>query len=240
MLLSDEDMIGLPAEPAAAFVFLERVARARLDEILENAMSTTWDNEIEYVGAVIAVAKHYRIDIGDWEPPHVNDENAGTIFRMFKLHISGVCTELRLMNMERARQSVISIDTATKAKLRGLLDQMREEVDNQLGLTPRKRDALYSKIAALAKEVDSDWARSESLGNLAIELAEDLDEAVGTLENVRKWFGQIAVLLSRARRDQRHSQIPPPPQREPKGIEAPRTKAQGRPPPKKFDDEIPF
>jgi hypothetical protein len=231
-------MTGLPAQPEEAFVHLERIARERLQEILQETRLETWDNEVDYVGTVMALARHYRIDIGQWELPHVEDENVGSVYRMFKLHISGLCTELRLRNADRARQSAITFDPATKAKLRRLLDQMREAVDKERGLTPRKRDALYSKIAALSKEVDSDWARSESLGNLAIELAEDADEAVGKLENVRRWFGDIAALLNRARRDQGQQQLPPP--RERKRIEPPRTKPRGSQWDTKIDDEIPF
>ena len=235
-MLSDEDMVGVPAQPEEAFVYLERVARERLQAIASN---NSWDNEVEYMGTVLALARHYRIDIGDWQLPHVEDDHVGSRYRMFKLHISGISTELRLRNADRAKRSIISFDPATKAKLRRLLDQMRGAVENETRLTPRKRDALYARIAALSKEVDSDWAKSESLGNLAIELAEDADEAVGKLENVRRWFGDIAALLGTARREQGQQQLPPP-SREPKKIEPPRRKPRTSQWDNPIDDEIPF
>lgn len=186
----------------------------------------------------MAIARHYKIDIGDWQLPHVEDEHVGSAYRMFRLHISGVCTELKLRNADKSRLSTISFDPATKVKLRRLLDQMREAVDRESKLTSRKRDALYSRIAALSKEVDSDWARSESLGNLAIELAEDADGAFGRMENIRGWFGDIAALLGRARSEQDQQTLPPP--RERKKIEPPRVKPKSSQWDKKIDDEIPF
>lgn len=188
-------------------------------------------------------AGHYQIgQLSNWQVPDLGDNDIGSTYQQFRLKISGLCMELSLRRAQRIKQSVVSFDPATKAKLRSLLDQMRQEVDNEARLSPRKRDALVSKIAALSKEIDSDWARSESVGSLMIELAEDTDEAVGKLENVRRWFGEIAALLGRSRRERGDgAQLPPP--REPKRIEppkAPKASRQRKSFDKALDDEIPF
>jgi hypothetical protein len=231
VLLEDDDLASAPPDPEAAFVHLERAAR---NNLVRN--SETWDNEVEYIGTVIALAGHYNVDIGQWELPHPESSEVSSVFRMFRIHITTVCTALALRNSDRSKLSVISFNPETKTKLRRLLDQMQETVEKEPCLTQRKRDALYSRIAALSKEVNTDWARSESLGNLAIELAEDGDAVVGRLENLRGWFGDIVALLYKAREEQpQKPSLPAPAQK--KKLPPPRPKQSFD---KKIDDEIPF
>ncbi len=245
-MLSDAEVLALPDHPEDAFLQVERIARDRLDRVLAETNSQGWYNELDYMTAVLAAARHYRIEeVADWKIPHIDDEHVGADYQQFRLKMSGLSMELSLRRAQRIKQSSIAFDPATKVKLRALLDQMRQEVDNEPRLTLRKRDALISKIAALSKEVDTDWARSESVGSLMIELAEDTDEAAGKLDNVRRWFGDIAALLGKSRREQGDSARLPPP-REPKRIEPPTSepktprqrKSQGFD--KVLDDEIPF
>jgi hypothetical protein len=242
-LLSDEEIAGLPDDPEEAFVELERIVRRRLDdrlaELAERGIkSESWDGELEYMNDVLAGATFFGVEaLSSWRVP-APDEDVYAVYSRFTLAVANLTTQMRLAIARKRKVTAISFDPATKAKLRRLLDQMREAVDDEKRLSPRKRDALYSRIASLSKEVDSDWARSESIGNLVIELAEDTDEAVGMLDNVRRFVGDIAALLGRARRDG-GGQPQLPPRREPKQIGGPpkRRPSQWD---KKIDEEIPF
>lgn len=241
-MLSDEDMMKLPDDPWEAFVALERLARERLDELLADQPvngNGNWDYELEYMGSVLGAAQVYGIDeLSSVELPHVEDNHAGVAYRQFRVRISQVCTLLRLRTAQRLKKTAVAFDPATKAKLRHLLDQMRDAVDKEIRLTQRKRDALFSKIADLSREVDSNWSRVESYGALVIEVADAFGEAVDRLEPLRKWIDSIGAAFGKARRDQDdQARLPAP--REPKRIEPPKRRAasQGD---KKIDDEIPF
>ncbi len=247
-MLSDEDIMGLPDHPDEAFVEVERIASSRLEQVLydyreRGVEKNGWDDEIDYMSDVIAGARHYGIEgVKDWSIPGTREE-FWEAYRSFRVTVSSLTKQLRFSNIQRLKQIAIAFDPATKVKLRHLLDQMREAVDKEKNLSPRKKDALFSKIAALSKEIDSDWTRSESYGALAIELAADGDEAVGELKNVRRWLDAIGAVFGKARREQEaRARLPAP--RDPKRIEPPASISRSKPKPsqfdKKIDDEIPF
>jgi hypothetical protein len=234
-------MMSLPDDPEEAFVRFEQLAREHLDEALELEASTNgsgWHNELEYMSEVIGAAKAYGIDeVRDWRLPHAGDDDLGTTYRNFRLQMNYHCVQLRVRHAQRTRRHSVAFDPAAKVKLRHLLNQMREMVDNEKQLTPRKKDALYARIADLSKEIDSDWSRLESYGAMAVEVADDAGEVAGKLESLRKIVDSIAAVFGKAKRDQdEQARLPAP--REQKRIEAP--KESRSTPPKVRDDEIPY
>ena len=247
-VIYDSDLKGLPDDPEEAFVEFERLACTRLEAALEleadaRSDAVSWHNELEYMAEVIGAAKVFGIEgLQELSSPRFGQDDIYSIFEQFKIDVAHLCIQLRLRRARRAKRSSVAFDPAAKVKLRHLLDQMRTMVDEEKQLTPRKRDALFARIAELSAEVDSDWSRVESFGALVVEVADAVGEAAGRLEPLRKMVDSIAAAFGKAGRDRDDgAQLPAP--REQKRIEPPRKTA---PPPARSqrkmasDDEIPF
>lgn len=175
----------------------------------------------------------------DWSIPTIEDRVVDVVYTSFRRAVRRLCTEMQVRIGRRLKENSVAFDPETKKKLRTLLDQMREAVDTEPHLTPRKKDALYRKISALAAEVDSDWSRSESYGALVIEVAGIGGEAAHRLEPMRKLLEAIGGLWGKALRDRDDSPSLPAP-KEQKRIEPPKRQKATYKYDKKLDDEIPF
>jgi hypothetical protein len=143
------DVTSLPDDPEEAFVEFERKARARLEEIQDES----WLNELDYMSAVLGAAKAFGIEaLASLELPDPNGDVAQP-YHQFKMDVGHCIVQLRIHIAHRAKRNTVAFNTAAKIKLRHLLNEMRTVVDNEQRLTPRKREALWSKIAALSAEV---------------------------------------------------------------------------------------
>ena len=216
-MLSDEEIMGLSGDPYEGFVQLERIARKRRDEQLardaEENISQNFHPEREYISDVLAGAAHYKIEaLNNWRLPS-SEDNVYDVHEAFDLLVRNLTTRMRLDYARQRRENGVRFDFATKRTLRALLDQMRQAVDEEPGFTPRKKHALFGRIADLAREVDTDWTRSESLGNLMVELASAADESAGKMERLRKLTTSILEAFGKARSKQHQPELPAPVER---------------------------
>src|SRR5262249_5265026 len=103
-------------------------------------------------------------------------------------------------------------------------------------LDDRKKEALCSKINALANEFDRDRTRFEAFAALVIETAGVVGEATNAMEPARKLLDSIAKFFGMAKsREDANPQLPP--HSEPKKIEPPRKRL---PLPIPDDEDLPF
>jgi hypothetical protein len=114
---------------------------------------------------------------------------------------------------------------------------------DRLEISERKKQAMYSKIDALANEVDRNRTQFDAAMALIVEVASIGGDAAEKLEPVRKWIDSIARLLGRAKEaeDAAAPRLPGPQER--KRIEPPRRtlpKRERSPAVDDLDDEIPF
>jgi hypothetical protein len=85
-------------------------------------------------------------------------------------------TRVQIRSSIRNKAYSVRFDAATKQKVRHLLNQIKEIVD-EVELHDRKKEALYSKINALANEVDRDRTHVQAFGALVVEMAGIVGEA---------------------------------------------------------------
>jgi hypothetical protein len=115
------------------------------------------------------------------------------------------------------------------------LNQIKNIVD-EVELDDRKKEALYSKINALADEFDRDRTHVQAFGALVIEMAGIVGEAANKMEPARKLLDSIARVFGVAKSHE-DANLQLPPHHEPKKIEPPHKRL---PAPKPDDDDIPF
>jgi hypothetical protein len=101
------------------------------------------------------------------------------------------------------------------------LERIKNIVDG-VEVSQRKKEALYSKINALADEIDRDRTRFDAAMALVLEVASTGGEAAEKLEPVRKWIDSIARLLGRAKEEEDAAAQGLPAPEERKQIEPPR------------------
>jgi hypothetical protein len=144
-------------------------------------------------------------------------------------------TRVQIRNSRRDRAYSVRFDAATKQKVRHLLNQIKEIVD-EVELDDRKKEALYSKINALANEVDRDRTHIQAFGALVVEMAGIVGEAANRMEPARKFLDSIARVFGVAKSHE-DANLQLPLHHEPKKIEPPHKRL---PAPKTDDDDIPF
>jgi hypothetical protein len=243
-MISDDELLDLPEDPELAFVQCERKLREGLFRRLEETESYNANSsyKLEYINHVVAVAKALELSIFDeYSIPSLGSD-LHPFYEQFRHDVDHVTVQIRMRHARRVKNYSVALDPATKSKVRHHLQQIKEIVD-RLEVSERKKEALYSKINALADEVDKDRTRFDTAMALITEVASVGGEAADRLEPVRKWIDSIARLLGRAKEaeDAAAPRLPAPKER--KRIEPPRRVIPAKQNSKRIDDlddEIPF
>lgn len=180
----------------------------------------------------------FNIDaLSNWSAPRVDDDI--TLVQQFISDVGHCTTQIRLLRARREKQYSVVLDPATKKKLRHYLDQIRDVVD-KLEMPQPKKDRLYSKIEALALEIDRERTRYQALAALFIEAADDAGEAAKRLEPVVRLVERVGAAIGLSKRsEEAQAKLPPPPER--KRIEPPKKPIRRQSSfDKELNDEIPF
>ncbi len=220
--INDSEIESLPEDPEQAFITFERIIRARYEEAcrsLGNYEPTT-EFQRQYMSRVLPAAKHYNIaELADWNMP-TGQENGWNPYNSFMENVEFCITTLRLRTIERDRQYVVALDGATKAKLRYLLEQIREQIE-ALDISAAKKDRLNTRITALEDEINRERTRYKAFAALMIEACDDFGKAANALEPVVRLIERVGAAIGVAKRSE-ENQPRLPPRREPKQIEPPK------------------
>ena len=236
--LPRELLEGLPEEDDEAFILVEEYARAewrdRLRELTENESSE--DAEMEYMERVLGAAVQYEIDaLKSWMLPNVTDGKVVQLCRQFRSEVGHVVVQLQLNTQRRERKLSVRLDVPDKTKLRRLLDQMRQVIDDA-DLTVGKKERLRARIHDLQQEIDRDRTRLAQVGALIAEvmtIAKECEPALRIGERIAAACG-----YSKEKEDDKRLSAPPAKKQiEPPKVETPKKKSSFD---SDLDDEIPF
>ena len=243
-MISDDELLDLPDDPELAFVQCERKLRESLLEKLRDTESYDGDRsyKIGYINQVVGIAKALDLPIFDEYDVPTLDRPTHSFYEQFLQDVDHFTVQIRMRHARRVKRYSVALDHATKSKIRHHLEQIKEMVD-RLGVSERKKGALYSKINALVEEVDKDRTRFDAAMALILEVASIGSEAAEKLEPARRWIDSIARLLGRAKEaeDAAAPRLPAPKER--KRIEPPRRhlpEEERQRTVDDLDDEIPF
>lgn len=228
-MISDEDLYYLPEDPKEAFVYIESLARQRLDDKLAEARGGYEITELQrhYMNHVIGAAKNYEVEsLQNWRVP-IDEDEIYRVYTAFRSTAVRITFQFRLERASRNKMFSVAFDAATKEKLRHLLGEIRRTVD-KLDVSEAKRDRLYKRIEALALEIDSNRTRMEALGALVA-------EAAGSAKPLVELVERVAGIIGKAKEEEdRKAKLPAPAER--KRIEAPKNRVD----PPGGEDEHPF
>jgi hypothetical protein len=100
----------------------------------------------------------------------------------------------------------------------------------KLDVLQSKKEALFTKIAALEREVNCGRTRFDAVAALWFEVCDKVGEGVERLEPLRKLIDSVGNLIGAAKKEE---------ETEAHRLPAPKTPKQIAPP-KESDDDIPF
>lgn len=230
--MSDDDFLydDLPDDPELAFLSLEAHFKKECEETIAKAHEEQRLDiyYMQYISRVLAVIEelHLESQVSGRSIPSIEDVNFST-YVDFSKDVEHYRTMLQIRHARRRKEFSVALDTPTKLKLRHLLTQIKETID-KLDISESKKEALFSKIAALESEINRDRTRFDAVAALWIEGCEKLGEGVEKLEPLRKLIDLLGNLLGAAKKEEEALRLPAP--KTPKQIE----------PPKALDDDIPF
>jgi hypothetical protein len=240
-MISDNDLENLPAGNEAAFVRLVDL----LNERLANGNPESWEFRAQqYAQVLLAFIDEHNLELGMTSTldRHMPGESTGGFsdwFNAFRNTINYFQARYRF------RTRLVSTDAITvqfnderRHEIHNLLDKIKKVVAN-LTISDRKRDAIYSKIAALASEVDRSRTRIDALMAFILETSETAGEAAENLEPVIKLAERVRKLFARAQAEGQSGALPAPAEENsPKRITGPAVPQPRRS--TQLDDDIPF
>ena len=241
-MITDEEMMNLPEDPAFAFVECEKILRRQLKDSLEKVEGFgVQELYIEYINHVRAAARALELPyFNSISFPH-DYERLFEFFQKFTQEVDFITGETRMRRARRTKEYSVALDSAARkkihlhiAKIKGVLEKL--EVSDQ------KRDALFTKVAALEAEVERTRTRFEVVSAFIIEASSVVGKAIDQLEPARKWVDSIAAIMGKAKEAEVEEQARLPRPTERKRIEDKTDKNQkGQSKPnEEFSDDIPF
>jgi hypothetical protein len=193
--MSDNDLFSLvlPDNPDVAFLKLETLFRKELEETDQD-----YSDYYQYMNKVLCAMDELQIKLFSEQKlpePDSIDDNA---FLLFTAEIDRFRTRVIIRNSKQTKTYSVRLDTATKQKVRHLLNQIKEIVD-KVELDDGKKESLYAKINSLEKEFNQDRTRLEVFGALVVETAGIVGAAAKKMEPARKLLESIAKFLGAAK-----------------------------------------
>ena len=124
--------------------------------------------------------------------------------------------------------TTVTLNDERRAEIHQLLGSIRKVVA-VFDVPEKKRDALYARVAALAKEVDTSQTRFSTVMALILEASETAGKAIEKLDPLTKLIQRVTSIIADQRAEAQQKQLP-----------APGEQKQIAPPRADMDDEIPF
>jgi len=236
-MIKDEELAELSDDPEWAFVEYEHLVRQRTAVAL--AVSPTQDHDrprINYMRHVLAAVGSFKLGIlGGWSVPQVGEGSISSKYEQFQSEVDYAVLQIRPRHARRVKRYSVALDPKAKALVRHHLQQIKDLVD-RLDITERKRNRLYSRIAALEIEISRDRTPYDVVMALIVESSSDAGKVADNLEPVTKRLREIVNIFGGAKEEEDSSTLGLPGPEEHKQI-APPKEAGGSSAP---DDEMPF
>jgi hypothetical protein len=208
-MISARDFVGLPNDADAAFVQLEEKIREELQQL--EMVNNTIPEIIysRYMNGVISAASALGLHFLDHCKDLKTASELSDKYPDVALIVDRFIIEHRIGVAKRERDFAVSLDAPTKAKIRHFITQIKEIID-KLDLPPHKKDEIYKKVAALELEINRARTQLQIAMDATLAVADTAGAVGKKLNPLRKLFGNINALLSRAKEAENQASLPPP------------------------------
>src|SRR5215472_2394761 len=191
-MLDDDFLRSLPDDPELAFVELVDY----LDEWLrKSANSQNFDAEQKYADTLRAFADEYELDVPFRTYPIPGQEDW---WRLFSSDVNYTQNRYRFRHKLGTRMlpgSSVTLNAERRAEIHSLIAKIRKVVA-VLDVSEDKRDRIYSRIAALAKEVDQSKTFYGTLMGLILETSGTLGEAAERLDPLARLIRRLTSIVA--------------------------------------------
>lgn len=227
------DFIELPEDPEQAFLVVED----RYRQECETALNRAHEHEnvsvyyTDYIAQVLGAVEELGLveaAFGTTEIPSIEAVDFHA-YQDFSKRVRHYRTRLEIRHGRRAQGYSVQFNTATRAKLRHSLQQIRK-IFEKIEVEESKREALLARLADLEAEVDRTRTRFDAYAALAIEVADVAGEVVER-SKILDVLDAVARLFGLAKKEEAQRRLPPP--SKPKQIEHRKGRTD-------MDDDIPF
>jgi len=231
-MLNEEFLRSLPDDPELAFIelvdYLDDWLRTRVND--QNFYS-----ERKYADTLRAFVDEYDIDVPFRQYTSVNFDHEGDWWARFSADVNYAQSRFRFRHKLGARMlpsSSVTLNTERRAEIHSLIAKIRKVVA-VLDVSEDKRDRIYSRIAALAKEVDQSKTFYGTLMGLIVETSGALGAAAERLDPLARLIRRITSIVADQKTADEQLKLAAPP--ETKRIEGPARQQY-----QDLDDDIPF
>lgn len=238
-MITDDELNDLPSDPELAFVAVEKILRARVDEAEFDARNNDYDVDpfrFQYMTRVAAAAKAYNVEALDGlvVPKHTRS-GIYDDFQQFKNDVDYVTMQIRMNAAQMNRAGSVSLGPNMKRKVHHFIQQIRDLIEENVTDIPKKEE-LLKKLNQFAAEVDRDRTRLVAAMAFFTTFCAGVGDGFEKLKPVREMFDSISRLLGQAQQLENHYAP---------GLTAPTERKRLAPPPKpepksEIDDNIPF
>jgi len=236
-MLTDDFLRSLPDDPELAFIELVD----HLDKWLvkENGpptdYKTDYRNEQRYAETLRAFADEHNLDVAFRRYLRSDFESEIDWWARFSEDVAYAKSRYQFRRKVGSRMllgSSVTLNAERRAEIHALIARIRKVVA-VLDVSEDKRDRIYSRLAALAKEVDQSKTFWGTLMGLILETSGTLGEAAEKLDPLARLIRRLTSVVADQKTADEQSQLPAPPER--KRIEGPVSQQQ-----LDLDDDIPF
>ena len=173
-MLTDDDWESLPHNTESCFIALIDL----LDQKIHEAEAQDdWNLEREYLSIISAFVTFNKLDVDIISEPE-SEQNFRGYWRVVSGQLRKQKTLFRLSQLDKKNKGIVTelkLTANFKSKINGLLDKIRSLTEGS-GLSENKKDAIFSKLGALAAEVGRDRTRTEALLSLYLDVTSTLGE----------------------------------------------------------------
>ncbi|MGR0184097.1 hypothetical protein [Azospirillum aestuarii] len=224
------DLGELPHDPEEAFMEFD----ARLFEYVEaNKDQQSWSVERRYISRLKAFADEHEINLPFSLKIPIEDDAFGEWYRWALDQIDYYKTRLTIRT-HRGKTSgtvtILTLNDGFRVEIHNRLNQIRSYIESS-PLDEKKKDAIYSKIAALQAEVDKSKTRLDAFLSVQLDITAAIGKGAESLEPVVKLLDSVKKIFSRAKDENEQAALEKPQER--RLIEGPKRDQE-------VDDEIPF
>lgn len=211
-MITEEEIRKLPDDPDIAFVQYESIIRERM---LDEQDDRTDEAERQYIAYALAFIDEYNINIDiDKDAPDEND----SFWKYYKGFIKSIdYYKARIMvRTYRSGSSTIAIAISLsndyRSQIHDHLAAIRKIV-TAVEMEETRREALFSKINTLAREVDRERTRLEVFTAMFLDVTQAIGEGAENLEPLLKRIERLAAIFGKAKAEADREEIGPPPKK---------------------------
>ena len=226
----DDEFKDLPEDPKKAFVTYEAFHREKMEKKLDQ---NGWRAEREYVLSILAFIHAYDLDIkiGDAVP----QDNAG-----FSDYFNGFRDQI-FYESQKIKLEIHREEIGSEGESVDLSDDYRGEIHdhirvirgvlNAIEIDESRREVLFDRLNAFAREVDRTRTRLQAFKTFFLEATRVLGEGAENFEPVVAKAERIAEIIGKAKAKEEKTRLL---ETDEKKLLAPPRK------PLELDDDIPF